>query len=162
MKGMKNLLAGAFAALMLVSCGGGKSPESAAKDFLNAVKSGDKAKYEALSTQATKDMLSKKPLEISDVKDLKTTSQTDSSATVSYCCEKGKTEASSLTLTKADGKWLVDMKKEQSLENSMESALQEGMGELGAAADSLKEGAEAVEGAAQKVEEAAKGAAEHK
>jgi len=142
MKGLTKLFAGVFAASILASCGGGNTPDKAATEFLTAVKAGDKAKYEAVSTDATKSMMSNGGLTIAEVKDVKCTNTSDTTATCTYCCEKDKTESSNLNLVKRSDKWLVDMKKEA---NNLGSAMQEMTSGLEAAGDSATEteGAEA-------------------
>ncbi|MBL0911501.1 MAG: hypothetical protein IBJ09_03935 [Bacteroidia bacterium] len=144
MKGLTKLFAGVFAASILASCGGGNTPDKAATEFLNAVKAGDKAKYEAVSTEATKSMMTNSGLKIADVKDVKCTNTSDTTATCTYCCEEGKTESSNLNLVKRSDKWLVDMKKEAGLNDAMNS-MTEG---LEAAGDSAAGAVEAAGDAA--------------
>lgn len=142
MKGLTKLFAGVFAASMLASCGGGNTPDKAATEFLNAVKAGDKAKYEAVSTEDTKTMLSGGTFKISEVKDVKCTSLSDTTATCTYCCEEGKTEASTMNLVKRADKWLVDMKKEGGDMSSLTES-------LNAAMPTEEEMNEAIEGAVE-------------
>ena len=144
MKGLTKLFAGVFAASMLASCGGGNTPDKAATEFLNAVKAGDKAKYEAVSTEDTKTMLSGGTFKISEVKDVKCTSLSDTTATCTYCCEEGKTEASTMNLVKRADKWLVDMKKEGG-DMDMSSLTES----LNAAMPTEEEKNEAIEGAVE-------------
>ena len=112
MKGLTKLFAGVFAASILASCGCGNTPDNAAKEFLTAVKAGDKAKYDLVSTEDTKNMLAGGTFKVAEVKDVKCSTLSDTTATCTYCCEEGKTESSSLNLVKRADKWLVDMKKE--------------------------------------------------
>jgi len=139
MKGLTKLFAGVFAASILASCGGGNTPDKAAKEFLTAVKAGDKAKYDLVSTEDTKSMLANGGFKVSEVKDVKCSTLSDTTATCTYCCEEGKTEASSLNLVKRADKWLVDMKKEGGDLNAISEAFSSMV------PDSLEEGEEELE-----------------
>lgn len=136
MKGLTKLFAGVFAASILASCGGGNTPEKAANEFLTAVKAGDKAKYDLVSTEDTKNMLANGGFKIAEVKDVKCSTLSDTTATCTYCCEEGKTESSTMNLVKRADKWLVDMKKE----GGDMSAFTEALNSI--APDSTEEGTE--------------------
>jgi hypothetical protein len=116
---MKNLLIlSALSVFALVACNKTEGPKEVATKFLTELNSANYDAASAYGTQATKDMLNmiktfagdQKPekaptFTISDVK------EEGDTATVTYRTE-GTDADETLDLVKADGKWLVDMKKE--------------------------------------------------
>lgn len=114
MKGLTKFLAGAFAVVVLASCGGGNGADKVATDYLTALKDKNYTKAKELGTKDTQDMLdaltsmNMAPV-IEEVKDVKCTEEGDK-ATCTYCCAKdGK---NTLSLVKEGDKWLVNEKKE--------------------------------------------------
>jgi len=117
---MKNLLIlSVFAAAVFTSCTKAEGPKEVATKFLTHLNAGEYDAAMALGTDGTKEMLgmikmfageekpeAAVPFTISDVK------EEGDKASVTYRNEGGDADET-IELVKADGKWLVDMKKEE-------------------------------------------------
>jgi hypothetical protein len=108
---MKKVILGVFAIGLLAACGG-ETPDSVATAYLTALKDKKWEEAKALGTDRTKsyvgtfESLPNMESGITEVKDVKCETSSDTSATCSFCCSNdGKT---SLSLVKRNGKWLVD------------------------------------------------------
>lgn len=143
------------ATLFMAACGSkADGPKEVATKFLthiNAMEFEEAKQYGTKETGELLDMLKgfaamggeeQKPENTSfEIKDVKEEGDT---ATVTYRSE-GSEEDETLNLVKQDGKWLVniskeDMNKDEDMGGAMEEmdgALEEGLGEMGAALDSL-------------------------
>lgn len=159
-----NLILFAAAALILSACGGGSSegPKEVATKFITHVNNMEFEEAKAYGTQSTKDLLDmvagfagmaqEKPentgFEILDVK------EEGDKATVTYRNE-GADADEILTMVKQDGKWLVDINKEDM--NKEDDMGGEGLGDidLDGALEELEEMVdEAVEGTTEEAEAA--------
>jgi len=125
MKKFQRILAVLSLTLMLFSCGGGNSPQSVAEDFIVAFSNKDFKKAKELSTDATKriitlfaEMIEEMPKEQQNIEILDGLNKIkwgktiikDGKATVYYEEEKGKKEK--IYLTKVNGVWKINMRKE--------------------------------------------------
>ena len=162
------------AALFMAACGSkADGPKEVATKFLTHINAMEFEEAKQYGTKETNDLLDmlkgfaamggeeQKPeataFTITDVK------EEGDKATVTYMSE-GAEEAETLELVKQDGKWLVninkeDMNKDEDMGGAMDEmdgAMEEGLDEMGAALDSL---GNVIEDAAGQVQEAIENAA---
>lgn len=115
-----------LAVLTMFSCSSSQSPGQVAVNFLTSIENGDIKKAKELSTEASSDMLSmldtpafkeelKKSTETSKTKyEVIDTKIDGDKATCKLKMMNGETDEgeTELSLVKKDGKWLVDLNKE--------------------------------------------------
>lgn len=137
-----------FAALSILisSCGGGAGPKETAEKFLTHINNFQFEEAKAYATEGTASLLdmvagfaamSEEKPEATAFEILDVTEDGDK-ATVTYK-NQGAEESETLTLVKQEGKWLVDMNKED-MNKEDEMGMEEDMGMEDMAMDSLSMG----------------------
>lgn len=153
------------ASLFMAACGSkADGPKEVATKFLTHINAMEFEEAKQFGTKETNELLDmlkgfaamggeeQKPEATAfEIKDAKEEGET---ATVTYRSE-GSEEDETLNLVKQDGKWLVniskeDMNKDEDMGGAMDGAMEEGLDDMGAAVDSL---GNAIEEAAGQLQE---------